>query len=353
MFASGRCRQSSSRLRAVFPCWMSRWLLGAGTQRRCWSQHSYWVLEWALIWIGLAIGKIINWINKIGIIWVTYPEYLAKEYLIKLIYILILLLLATRCIWAWAWGLTCCVTKSFCLWCQPLSAWHEEEVIILGPFLLLLAFLISNLTLILSLDQELRFFILEVINDLWDVAVISLACKLENLIDVLSITLVSSCVLVLILYIDLNLHLLSVSIRCIFDSDWFTFGVIYVFLVDKLFKEGLWYRIIGHSVSSHLERIEIIRYSQDISLHALIVDQVDIDWIVQLDVLRLKTLAINLTMTGLWLNVCVLLPDHSEAGILSRESNNWFLAVKRSIKAVGISDCVPVVLYGDVTLGSE
>jgi hypothetical protein len=63
--------------------------------------------------------------------------------------------------------------------------------------------------------------------------------------------------------------------------------VIYVFLVNKLFKEGLWYRIIGHSISSHLESIEIIRYSEYISLHALIVDQVDIDGIVQLDVLRL------------------------------------------------------------------
>ena len=111
---------------------------------------------------------------------------------------------------------------------------------------------------------------LEVVNDLRNVAVISLACELENLINVFRILTESTSVLILTFHI--NFHLESLAI----GGGALALGVIDQSLVDKSLEKGFWNMLICHGVSCHLHLVEVFALSDNVGHHALVVHQVDL-----------------------------------------------------------------------------
>lgn len=101
-------------------------------------------------------------------------EYFTQEYLIKLVNIFTCVLLVSLALFLW---------YSFAFGAKSNCTWQEEERVF------------SHL---LVLPGS------EMVNDLRNVAVISLACEFEYFIDVFAIAVVASSILVLVLNINLN-----------------------------------------------------------------------------------------------------------------------------------------------------
>ena len=133
---------------------------------------------------------------------------------------------------------------------------------------------------------------------------VPLASKFEYLIDILGISLVPTCILILILNINFNLYFLYRITLRIFDFNRVTFGVVKILLMDELTEERLWYCIVCHCVSGHLKLVEIIWICNYIGLHALIVNQIYFQSVIKFNILRLNLI------TSIFF-ICVFLPNYS------------------------------------------
>ena len=129
--------------------------------------------------------------------------------------------------------------------------------------------------------KTLIHHVFQIVNDLGDVTVISLTSKLEHLIHVFGILREPSCVLVLIF--NINLHFDGLAIN--FDA--LAFRVIDKSLIDELIEQYLWKIVVCHRVPCHLQLIEIVLLSDDISHNALIVHQTHLESVSHLNLTML------------------------------------------------------------------
>ena len=79
-----------------------------------------------------------------------------------------------------------------------------------------------------------------------------------------------------ILNVKLNINSLFVFIG-VFQGYFLALCIVQADLVDELFEETLRNVVIAHHVSVQLELVEIVGISKDVRLHALTVNQADVD----------------------------------------------------------------------------
>ena len=96
-----------------------------------------------------------------------------------------------------------------------MRAWHEDEVV--------------NFCLLASLELH----VLEMLDNLVDIGVISLTRKLENFVDIGFAFVEATEIGILLPHVDFDFEILLQSLAILFDA--LTFGVVEVFLVEKLF----------------------------------------------------------------------------------------------------------------------
>lgn len=115
---------------------------------------------------------------------------------------------------------------------------------------------------------------------------ISLASKFENLVNILGILPESTRVLILVFHVDLDVQFLMLffvlfyfDIFCLRKFAHFeevTLAVFEAFLLNEFLEESLGYIVVNHGVSSHLELVEVFRICYYISLHTLVVNEMDL-----------------------------------------------------------------------------
>ena len=218
---------------------------------------------------------------------ITYFEDFTKENLVQLVNVRVCFLR------------NCNFWHSFRFWTQAIGWWHEAEI-----------------TNLLDPLKTLCLHGFQKVNDLWDVAVISLACELKDLIDVFCILTESARILVLTFHVDLHFKGLTVCFGAL------TFCVVDQSLVYKSFKNRFGDVIIRHWVSCHLHLVEIFILSDDVSHHTLVVHQVNFESVTQID-------------------ICMLLPDDLKA---CRRLGDWAWDHLLNVELIGITHWVPIIL---------
>ena len=107
---------------------------------------------------------------------------------------------------------------------------------------------------------------------------ISLACELKDLVNIFRILSESTRILVLALHIYLHFKGLPISFGTL------TFGMVNQSLIQKSIEKRFGNVIIRHGVSCHLHLVEILVLSDDVSHHALVVHQVNLESVAQVDI---------------------------------------------------------------------
>lgn len=218
---------------------------------------------------------------------ITYFKDFTKENLVQLVNVRVCFLRS------------CDFWHSFGFWTEAIGWWHEAEI-----------------TNLLQTLKTLSLHGFQKVDDLWDVAVISLACELKDLIDIFRILTESARILVLALHINLHFKGLPISFGAL------TFGMINQSLVHKSLENRFGNVIICHGVSCHLHLVEILVLSDDISHHALVVHQVNLKSIAQVDI---------------WM----LLPDDLKA---CRRLGDWTWDHLLNVELISITHWVPIIL---------
>ena len=115
---------------------------------------------------------------------------------------------------------------------------------------------------------------------------VSLTGELKDLIDIFGILSEATRILILVFYVYLNMQLLMIffiffsvdvfRLRKLTNFEKFTLTVFKAILLDEFLEQWSGDIVINHGVPGHLELIEIGWVRNDVGLHTLVVDEVDL-----------------------------------------------------------------------------